>query len=129
MGLSDKPDDDHYAYTLQSRVDDLERLLDRLGLTGNITLAVHDWGGMIGFGWALRTRRAGQAPGDHSTPRPSRCRGPKRCRGSSSSAATRSSAPLLIRGFNAFAGGATRFGVIDADAGARCARAYNAPYD
>ena len=58
MGLSDKPDDaadasPRYAYTLQSRVDDLTALLDSLGITGPVTLAVHDWGGMIGFGWAL----------------------------------------------------------------------------
>lgn len=54
MGLSDKPDDAAYAYTLQSRIDDLGALLDHLGITGKVTLAVHDWGGMIGFGWALR---------------------------------------------------------------------------
>ena len=59
MGLSDKPDDapgasPRYDYTLASRVDDLEALLDHLGITGPVTLAVHDWGGMIGFGWALR---------------------------------------------------------------------------
>ena len=58
MGLSDKPDDapgamPHYDYTLQSRIDDLDTLLDRLGIAGPVTLAVHDWGGMIGFGWAL----------------------------------------------------------------------------
>jgi len=53
MGLSDKPDDSRYDYTLQSRVDDITALLDHLGITGPITLAVHDWGGMIGFGWAL----------------------------------------------------------------------------
>ena len=67
MGLSDKPDDGgdvrpprapsgdarHYDYTLQSRVDDLSALLRHLGITGPVTLAVHDWGGMIGFGWAL----------------------------------------------------------------------------
>lgn len=58
MGLSDKPDDavdasPRYDYTLQSRVDDLSTLLDHLGITGPVTLAVHDWGGMIGFGWAL----------------------------------------------------------------------------
>ena len=58
MGLSDKPDDaidasPRYEYTLQSRVDDLTTLLDTLGITGPVTLAVHDWGGMIGFGWAL----------------------------------------------------------------------------
>ena len=59
MGLSDKPDDapgasPRYDYTLQSRVDDLATLLDSLGITGPVTLAVHDWGGMIGMGWALR---------------------------------------------------------------------------
>ena len=58
MGLSDKPDDaadaaPRYDYTLQSRVDDLATLLERLGITGPVTLAVHDWGGMVGFGWAL----------------------------------------------------------------------------
>jgi haloalkane dehalogenase len=58
MGLSDKPDDaagasPRYHYTLQSRVDDVATLLDHLGITGPVTLAVHDWGGMIGFGWAL----------------------------------------------------------------------------
>ncbi|MGW8127148.1 MAG: alpha/beta fold hydrolase [Stenotrophomonas sp.] len=53
MGLSDKPDDSRYDYTLQSRVDDLTALLDHLGISGPVTLAVHDWGGMIGFGWAL----------------------------------------------------------------------------
>ena len=40
MGLSDKPDDGAYTYTLQSRVDDLDRLVDSLGLTRKITLAV-----------------------------------------------------------------------------------------
>jgi pimeloyl-ACP methyl ester carboxylesterase len=54
MGLSDKPDDSRYEYTLQSRVDDLDKLVASLGLKGRITLAVHDWGGMIGFAWALK---------------------------------------------------------------------------
>ncbi|MCH7870649.1 MAG: alpha/beta fold hydrolase [Planctomycetes bacterium] len=53
-GLSDKPGDDQYDYTLASRVDDLEALLDHLGLNQNVTLVVHDWGGMIGFAAALR---------------------------------------------------------------------------
>ena len=54
MGLSDKPDDKAYGYTLRNRVQDLDRLLDLLDLGDNITLAVHDWGGMVGFGWALK---------------------------------------------------------------------------
>lgn len=68
MGLSDRPDDGggtrpprvpstaagQYDYTLQSRVDDVDALLRHLRIDGPLTLAVHDWGGMIGFGWALR---------------------------------------------------------------------------
>ena len=53
-GLSDKPGDDRYEYTLSRRVDDLELLLDTLGVTENITLVVHDWGGMIGMAYAVR---------------------------------------------------------------------------
>ena len=54
MGLSDKPDDESYHFTLDQRVDDLESLLDHLGITENITLVVHDWGGMIGLAYATR---------------------------------------------------------------------------
>ncbi len=53
-GLSDKPDDSRYEYTLAHRVDDLEALLDHLGLTANLTLVLHDWGGMIGMAYASR---------------------------------------------------------------------------
>tara|TARA_R110001583_G_scaffold112917_3_gene263101 strand:+ start:39642 stop:40529 length:888 start_codon:yes stop_codon:yes gene_type:complete len=53
-GLSDKPDDADYEYTLKSRIDDLEALLESLNITENITLVVHDWGGMIGMGYAAR---------------------------------------------------------------------------
>jgi haloalkane dehalogenase len=50
-GLSDKPQD--YPYTLSTHISNLERLMDHLQLD-NVTLAVHDWGGPIGFGWAAR---------------------------------------------------------------------------
>ncbi|MFO0880141.1 MAG: alpha/beta fold hydrolase [Gemmataceae bacterium] len=53
-GLSDKPDDALYPYRLARRVDDLGRLIDHLGLGDNITLVLHDWGGMIGMAWAVR---------------------------------------------------------------------------
>ena len=53
-GRSSKPDDAAYDYTLRQRVDDLEALLDHLGIRDNITLIVHDWGGMIGMGFAAR---------------------------------------------------------------------------
>jgi pimeloyl-ACP methyl ester carboxylesterase len=53
-GLSDKPGDDRYTYTFTQRVDDLAKLLDHLGVGSNVTLVVHDWGGMIGMTWAAR---------------------------------------------------------------------------
>ena len=53
-GLSDKPDEQRYPYTLQRRVDDLAALIDQLGIQGRITLLVHDWGGMIGMAYAAR---------------------------------------------------------------------------
>lgn len=52
-GLSDKPTDESYDFRLESRVRDLERLLDFLDLE-RITLLVHDWGGMIGMAYAHR---------------------------------------------------------------------------
>ncbi len=54
MGLSGVPTDKEYAYTLASRIDDLEALLEARRITSNITLIVHDWGGSIGLGFALR---------------------------------------------------------------------------
>ncbi|MEE9607978.1 MAG: alpha/beta fold hydrolase [Myxococcota bacterium] len=53
-GLSDKPDDTRYEYSLERRVDDLDALLDDLGLDQKLTLVMHDWGGMIGMSWAVR---------------------------------------------------------------------------
>jgi len=53
-GLSDKPDAKRYDYRLGSRVDDIEKLLDFLGLTKKIALVLHDWGGMIGMAYAVR---------------------------------------------------------------------------
>jgi haloalkane dehalogenase len=51
MGLSDKPS--RYDYRLASRIEDIEALVDHLGLR-KIHLIVHDWGGAIGFGVAVR---------------------------------------------------------------------------
>ena len=53
-GLSDKPADSYYSFTLQQRVDDLEALLESLDIRDNITLVLHDWGGMIGMAYAHR---------------------------------------------------------------------------
>jgi haloalkane dehalogenase len=51
-GLSDKPGDARYPYTLARRISDLETLMDHINPTTPLHLIVHDWGGMIGFGWA-----------------------------------------------------------------------------
>lgn len=53
-GLSSKPDDKDYDYRLKSRVDDLEALLQHLGVEDEISIIAHDWGGMIGMAYAIR---------------------------------------------------------------------------
>lgn len=53
-GLSEKPDDSGYDYTLEQRVNDLEMLLQYLKIYDNITLVMHDWGAMIGMAYAMR---------------------------------------------------------------------------
>jgi pimeloyl-ACP methyl ester carboxylesterase len=54
MGLSDKPGDAEYSFTLKERVDNLEALLDATTSNKDLTLIVHDWGGMIGLAYATR---------------------------------------------------------------------------
>ena len=51
-GLSDKPGDEDYPYTLSRRIQDLDALIRSLDPGLPLNLVVHDWGGMIGFGWA-----------------------------------------------------------------------------
>jgi acyl-CoA synthetase (AMP-forming)/AMP-acid ligase II/pimeloyl-ACP methyl ester carboxylesterase len=50
-GLSDHPTDRHYR--AKDRIDHLERLLDHLGVK-TFSLLMHDWGGPIGTGLAVR---------------------------------------------------------------------------
>lgn len=127
MGLSDKPDDSRYDYTLQSRVDDVRSLLDHLGVTGPVTLAVHDWGGMIGFGWALshaeQVKRlvilnTAAFPLPASKPMPWQL---------SLGRDSRFGA-FLIRAFNAFSSGASYLGV-ETKMPADIRRAYVSPYN
>lgn len=51
FGLSDKPTD--FPGTPQAHSKNLELLAEHIGLE-NVTLVVHDFGGPIGLGWALR---------------------------------------------------------------------------
>ncbi|MBB64530.1 MAG: alpha/beta hydrolase [Waddliaceae bacterium] len=53
-GYSDKPSDDQYHYTLQQRIDDLDALMDHLSIEAPINLVLHDWGGLIGMGYAVK---------------------------------------------------------------------------
>ncbi|HZH43186.1 MAG TPA: alpha/beta fold hydrolase [Lysobacter sp.] len=127
MGLSDKPDDARYAYTLGSRIDDLDALLGHLGIDGPVTLAVHDWGGGIGFGWAasrpsrvarLVILNTGAFPLPAAKPLPTSLKfGRDAALGE-----------FVIRRFNAFAGIAARVGTVRPMPPA-VRRAYLAPYD
>jgi haloalkane dehalogenase len=127
-GLSDKPDDEHYEYTLGQRALDLEVLLDHLGVRGDITLVLHDWGGMIGMTYAAwhpkRVRRlvvlntaAFHLPRAKRFPWQLRlCRNPLL-------------GPVLVRGLNAFSRGAVRVCCTRRPLSAEARAAYLAPYD
>jgi haloalkane dehalogenase len=127
MGLSDKPGDADYAYTLAQRIDDLDALISSLELSEPLTLVVHDWGGMIGFGWATRhpeqvARIVILNTGAFPLPKEKALPGLLKL--------TRT--PLgafLVRGFNAFARGATRVGCTRKKMSPEIAQAYCAPYD
>lgn len=105
-GKSDKPDDARYSYRLTQRIADIERLVDTLQVR-DLTLMVHDWGGMIGMGWADRhpqlvTRLVLLNTAAFGLP------ASKRLPASLWLARNTSVGALLVRGLNAFARGATR---------------------
>ncbi len=127
MGLSDKPGDDRYDYTLASRVEDLDTLMEDVLPEGDITLAVHDWGGMIGFGWALKhaariKRMVILNTAAFTLP------AAKKMPWQLTLGRDMKLGALLIRGLNAFAGGAARFGV-ERRLPPAVRRAYTSPYD
>ncbi len=125
MGLSDRPGDEDYDYTLGQRIDDLGHWLDAVEPDRTIDLVVHDWGGAIGLGWAARNpERIGKLvilntwaftiPDDAELPK------------SLSFARTRLGA-FLITGFNAFSGLATRMATAS-KLPKNVARGLTAPY-
>jgi len=127
-GFSDKPRDDRYDYTLPRRVDDLEQLLDQLGLNEKITLVLHDWGGMIGMAYAVRhperisrlvILNTGAFPLPKAKPFPL---GLRICRDTWLGT-------LLVRGFNAFSRGAARVGCKENPMSAELRGLYELPYD
>ncbi|PKL95055.1 MAG: alpha/beta hydrolase [Gammaproteobacteria bacterium HGW-Gammaproteobacteria-8] len=106
MGLSDRPGDADYSYTLARRVEDFGEWLTAVEPTRALDLVVHDWGGAIGMAWAAahpeRIRRivilntwAFTIPDDVALPR-------------SLSFARTALGAWLIQRFNAFSGLAVR---------------------
>ena len=127
MGFSDKPEDSKYDYTLQSRVDDVSALLEHLGITGPVTLAVHDWGGMIGFGWALSHAQQVKRLVITNTaafPLPAAKKMPWQL----SLGRDSQFGAFIIRAFNAFSSGASYQGV-ETKMPADVRRAYVSPYN
>ncbi len=127
MGLSDKPDEDRYQFTLARRVDDLERLIDSLNLTQPITLVLHDWGGMIGMAYATRhpekiARLVLLNTGGFTLPMTTKIPWQLKL------ARTPVIGALLVRGFNAFSRGAVKQCVMK-PMRREVAEAYCAPYD
>lgn len=126
-GKSDKPDDDRYSYRLARRIADVERLVDSLGLR-DVTLMVHDWGGMIGLGWADRrpdlvARLVLLNTAAFGLP------ASKRMPASLWFARNTSAGAVLVRGLNAFARGATRLCVTRRPLSAEVREGLIAPYD
>ena len=126
-GLSDKPADDRYEYSLARRVADLETWLEQCRATSNLTLVVHDWGGMIGMAYATkypeRIRRlvilnTGAFHLPKTKPVPWQLKLARSPLGA-----------LLVRGFNAFSRGAVRSCVTRHPMPTDVANAYCAPYD
>lgn len=127
MGLSAKPHDRDYPYTMVRRVADLSEFIDQLGVE-RLTLVAHDWGGMIGLSWAVhhpeRVRRlvllntAGfRLPEGRRLPWQLRL------------ARTPLVGDLLIRGGNAFARGAARIGCTRHPMTRELRDRYCEPYD
>lgn len=126
MGWSDKPDDRQYRYRLDQRLADFTAWLDHVEPTAPIHLIVHDWGGMIGLAWAVRhpervarlvilnTAAFPMLPG-------------KRLPWTLALVRNTALGAFLVLRLNAFAVGATRFGVVQ-PLPAEVRRAFVAPY-
>ena len=122
MGLSDKPAG--YDYGLASRIADIEALVGGLGLR-KVHLVVHDWGGPIGLGYAVRNpERVGRIvilntaafPSGRIPARIALCRTPWL-------------GAFLVRGMNAFAEAATWMAMASRRLTWDERRGYLYPYD
>lgn len=126
-GLSDKPAETDYSYTLAQRISDLGALMDHLQAATPVHLIVHDWGGMIGFGWA--TRHPDQIgnmviANTAAFPLPAE----KKLPAALWLVRNTKLGALLVQGFNAFSGLAARV-AFKKPVSAEIRKAYTGPYD
>jgi len=126
-GLSDRPDDKAYPFTLERRVADFETFMDRLDLD-SVNLVVHDWGGAIGCAWAVRNpdkvkrlvvlnTGAFHLPASKSLPWQLWL------------VRNTPLGSIMVRGFNAFSRGATHLACTRRPISKEVRDAYCAPYD
>ncbi|MGH7170788.1 MAG: alpha/beta fold hydrolase, partial [Gemmataceae bacterium] len=126
-GRSDKPDDSRYEYSLRQRVADVEALLDHLELRDNLTLVLHDWGGMIGMAFAHRHPERIKRLVILNTAAFPLSQG-KRLPASLRWCRTPLIGPLLVRGLNGFSRGAIRY-CVRKRMRRDVRKGYLAPYD
>ena len=126
-GWSSRPDEQEYSYELEQRVADFGQFMELVVGDEAVDLIMHDWGGMIGMAWAVR--------------HPERIRSvvllntaafhlpeSKRLPWTLWLVRNTGIGATLVRRFNAFSRGATRFCVTDGMDKA-IARGYRAPYE
>ena len=126
-GLADNPAVHQYPYTLDRRISDLDALMVHLQPSTTVHLIVHDWGGMIGFGWAVE--RPGQIGNmiignTAAFPLPAE----KKLPAALWLVRNTKLGALLVQGLNAFSGIASRI-AFKKPVSAAVRKAYTGPYD
>jgi len=126
-GLSDKPGDNQYSYTLARRISDLGVLMEHIQPKTTVHLIVHDWGGMIGFGWAVdRPEQIGNMIIGNTAAFPLPAE--KKLPAALWLVRNTKLGALLVQGLNAFSGIAARV-AFKKPISAEIRKAYTGPYD
>ena len=126
-GLSDKPGANDYPYTLARRISDLSTLIEYIQPATPMHLIVHDWGGMIGFGWASERPEQIASMTIANTaafPLPSE----KKLPAALWLVRNTGIGALLVQGLNAFSGLAARV-AFKKPVSSEVRKAYTGPYD
>ncbi len=126
-GYSDKLDGAAYPYTLEQHVNNLKKFLEKKGITENIHLVVHDWGGIIGMAYAIKHPKSIKKIVLMNTAAfhlPKTKKFPLALR-----LARTWAGAFAIRAFNAFSGIATLEGVKRIKLSKKVREGYTAPYN